>query len=86
MQQKLINSIEDKIFNLSVRMLGNFDDAEDATQDILIKIFTKFNLLNDQDKFIPWAMQIARNHLINRKKEDARFKYLSFEIMEQDCN
>ena len=30
----LIADVQDMIFNLSLRMLGTFADAEDATQDI----------------------------------------------------
>lgn len=36
----LIADVQDMIFNLSLRMLGTFADAEDATQDILLKIIT----------------------------------------------
>jgi DNA-directed RNA polymerase specialized sigma24 family protein len=36
----LIISVQDIVFNLSLRMLGTFADAEDATQDILLKMIT----------------------------------------------
>ena len=33
--ETLIAGVQDIIFNMSLRMLGTFADAEDATQDIL---------------------------------------------------
>ena len=36
--EKLIKSIDDLVYNLSLRFLWNKADAEDATQEILIKI------------------------------------------------
>ena len=38
--EAVILSVQDLVFNLSLRMLGTFPDAEDATQDILLKIIT----------------------------------------------
>ena len=38
--ETLIAGVQDLVFNLSLRMLGTFADAEDATQDILLKVIT----------------------------------------------
>ena len=36
--ETLVAGVQDMVFNLSLRMLGTFADAEDATQDILLKM------------------------------------------------
>lgn len=38
--ETLAADMQNMIFNLSLRMLGTFQDAEDATQDILLKMIT----------------------------------------------
>ncbi len=38
--ETLVMGVQDIVFNLSLRMLGTFADAEDATQDILLKMIT----------------------------------------------
>jgi RNA polymerase sigma factor (sigma-70 family) len=81
----IITQIKDPVFNLSVKFLSDFAEAQDATQDILIKILKNYSSLKDKDKFFPWSMKIATNHLIDIKKENDKFKYLSFDIMEKDC-
>lgn len=81
----LVNKIKNQIFNLSLKFLNDFDSAEDATQDILIKIIKKYPTLIDRNKAFPWALKIATNHLINLKVRNNRFEFISFDIMEQDC-
>lgn len=39
--QALLLSVQDLVFRLSLRMLGAYPDAEDATQDILLKVMTR---------------------------------------------
>lgn len=38
--EELLSNVQDLIFNVSLRMLGTFPDAEEATQEILLKIAT----------------------------------------------
>ena len=38
--ETLATNVQDLVFNLSLRMLGTFADAEDAAQDILLKMIT----------------------------------------------
>ena len=38
--ETVLASVQDLVFNLSLRMLGTFHDAEDASQDILLKVMT----------------------------------------------
>ncbi len=83
---RLLEEIKNQIFNLSIRMLSNVQLAEDATQDILLKIINQIDALKDENKFKPWALTIAKNYLLNVIKEDSRFKRISFEVMEKDCN
>ena len=38
--ETVILQVQDLVFSLSLRMLGTFPDAEDASQDILLKVIT----------------------------------------------
>lgn len=66
--ETLILSIQDLVFNLSLRMLGTFPDAEDASQDILLKIVTHLSSFRRESSFTTWVFRIAANHLKNYKK------------------
>jgi RNA polymerase sigma factor (sigma-70 family) len=56
------------IFNLALRMLRLHVDAEDATQDILIRAMKALPGFRGQSKFTTWLYRIAANHLINVNK------------------
>jgi len=56
------------IFNLAFRMVMVREDAEDVTQEILIKMITKLASYNpDKSAFRTWLYRIVTNHVINMK-------------------
>jgi RNA polymerase sigma factor (sigma-70 family) len=82
--ETVILSVQDLVFNLSLRMLGTYPDAEDATQDILLKIITHLSSFKGESAFGTWVFSIASNYLKNYKKHMfARFP-LTFEFYGDD--
>jgi RNA polymerase sigma factor (sigma-70 family) len=59
------------IFNLAIRMLLHRPDAEDATQEVLIKAFKALPTFRGESKFRTWLYRIAVNHILNVKKASA---------------
>jgi RNA polymerase sigma factor (sigma-70 family) len=66
--ESLIRDIQPGIFNLSMRFLSIREDAEDATQEILVKVITNIGRFEGKSKFSTWTYRIAVNHLLNIKK------------------
>lgn len=66
--EKLINSIQPLVFNLALRFLWNRMDAEDASQEVLIKIITNLSKYDGRSKFSTWTYRVTVNHLLNLKK------------------
>lgn len=66
--EKLVKDIQGNIFNLSIRFLWSKEDAEDATQEILIKVITSLVKFQGKSKLNTWVYRIAVNHLLNLKK------------------
>lgn len=83
---KLVSNIQKELYNLSVRMLWHPEDAEDATQEIIIKIITKLSTFEGKSSFRTWAWRIAINHLLNTRKQRAEKESMSFEEMAQDLD
>ena len=54
-------------------------DAEDATQEILIKIITNLNGFRFQGPFRAWVYRIAANYLSGTRKRRAERRGLDFE-------
>ncbi|MCQ2515116.1 MAG: sigma-70 family RNA polymerase sigma factor [Ruminococcus sp.] len=61
-----------KLYSYCYKWFKNTEDAQDATQEILIKCYKKLNLLNDDSKFENWLFMIARNEcneIIRKRKK-----------------
>lgn len=82
--ETVVLSIQDLVFNLSLRMLGTFPDAEDASQDILLKVITHLSSFKQDSSFSTWVFSIAVNHLKNYKKHMFAKYPLSFEFYGDD--
>lgn len=68
------------IYNIALKMVWDPVDAEDVTQETLIKIITKLSTFRGDSSFRTWAYRIAANHVINMKKRKKEFEYTSFRI------
>jgi RNA polymerase sigma factor (sigma-70 family) len=78
----LVLSLQQPIFNFAMRMLANRPDAEDATQEILIKVVTHLGEVREEQAAGAWAFQIACRHLVHIRKrgrvEAQRFTFRAF--------
>lgn len=82
--EALLGSVQDMVFNLSLRMLGMIPDAEDATQEILIKVMTRLSSFRQESSLSTWVFRIAVNHLKNYQKGMFSQRPLSFELYGED--
>lgn len=82
----LLTSVQDGIFNLSLRMLGLVPDAEDATQEILIRIMTSLSGFRGDSAFSTWVYRIAVNYLKTCRKSIFAQRPLSFEAYGEDIS
>jgi RNA polymerase sigma factor (sigma-70 family) len=80
---ELIQRIQDPIYRLALRILFLPADAEDATQEILIKIITHLSAFRGESRFSTWYFRIAANHLLNTHKRRAEKWGYSFDMCEQ---
>ena len=59
------------IYNVALRMVYLPQDADDATQEILIKVITKLSSFEGRSRLRTWLYRIAINHLLNLKRTRA---------------
>ncbi len=80
--ESLLSRHQPWVFNIALRMLYRHADAEDATQDILIKVLKALPGFRGESRFRTWLYRIAVNHVLNVKKEKwaASDPICSFEI------
>ncbi len=81
----LVESVENLIYNLALKMLWHPQDAEDASQEVLIRLVTNLNRYKGESRFSTWVYRLASNHLLNvlkKKKREMTFSRLTTELEE----
>jgi RNA polymerase sigma factor (sigma-70 family) len=78
---RLLMAVQPGIYNLAVRVLGQRDDAADATQEILLKVVTHLASFRGEAAFTSWVWRIARNHLMTARTRSAEAPEVSLEAM-----
>src|SRR5436309_6799973 len=66
--EALVRRHQPWIYNIAVRMLYHPQDAEDATQEILIKALTGLGSFEGRSSFRTWLYRIVVNHVLNTKR------------------
>jgi RNA polymerase sigma factor (sigma-70 family) len=80
---ELLRGTKDLVYNLAIRMLGSPADAEDATQEILLRIATHLESFRGESAFRTWAYRVASNHLLNTKKRGSELRAESFDALDE---
>lgn len=81
--ERLIVEIKDLVYNLALRMLLYPMDAQDATQEILVKIVTHLSTFKGDSRFQTWVYRVATNYLLTEKAKKSMEFALSFEAYGQ---
>lgn len=64
----LIAPFKDKVFRLAKRLLVSNEEAQDATQDILVKLWDKKNGLENYVSVEAFAMTMTKNYCLDQLK------------------
>ena len=75
----LVEKHQPFIYNLAWKLTGNIVDAEDLTQETLVKIITNLSTFKQQSSFTTWAYRIAKNQFLNDKNKPSNLLSSSFE-------
>jgi RNA polymerase sigma factor (sigma-70 family) len=77
--EALVRAAQRPVYNVALRMLRHPADAEDATQEILIKLVTHLSQFRAESAFSTWMYRIASNHLLNLRTRDRAAGSTSFD-------
>jgi RNA polymerase sigma factor (sigma-70 family) len=75
----LIMAIQPGIYKLAVHVLGNRDDAADASQEILLKVITHISGFRAESAFSTWVWRVAYNHLMTARTRKAESPEVSLD-------
>ncbi len=82
--EELLTQVHELAFNLALRMLGMQHDAEDAAQEITLRVMTRLKDWRGESAFSTWVFRIACNFLLDYRKGMFAERPLSFEFYGAD--
>src|SRR5262249_7234857 len=68
----------------ALRFLWHPEDAEDATQEILVRIVTRLGTFRGESAFRTWVFRVACNALLNLRRSRVEERSLSFDEFRAD--
>jgi len=69
--ERLVQRHQAWIYNIAVRMVFQPQDAEEVTQEVLVKVITRLASFRGESRFRTWLYRIVTNHVLNMRRRDA---------------
>lgn len=66
--ERVVAAIQQDVHRLALRFLWQPEDAEDATQEILIRIVTRLDTFRGDSTFRTWVFRVATNWLLTMRR------------------
>lgn len=66
--EQLVARYERVLFRVALRMLGNTEDARDATQTAFVKAFEQLRRYDPAFRFFSWIYRILSNECLNQRR------------------
>jgi len=82
--ERLVSALQSDVYGLALRMLWNREDAEDATQEILVRVVTRLAQFDFRSKLKTWVFRIAVNFILDVKKSPVEHMHLNFQRFADD--
>ena len=67
------------VYNVALRFVLSPQDAQDLTQEVMIKVITKLGQFNEKASFRTWLYKIVFNHFLNSQKRQLEKMTVSFD-------
>ena len=67
--EEVIRLLQHPLYRLALRMVWRPADAEDATQEILIRAVTRLGSWRGEARLLTWAYRIGVNYLLNLRRQ-----------------
>ena len=77
--EELVNRYKRPVFSIVYRMIGQYEEAEDITQEVFINVYEKLYQFDSNKKFGPWIYRIATNASISALRKKKKVITLDFD-------
>jgi RNA polymerase sigma-70 factor (ECF subfamily) len=67
--ESFVDAYRTKLFNYSFLMCGQREDAEEVSQETLLKVFESFDQLREPARLKGWVFRIAKNFCLMKRRK-----------------
>ncbi|HAI20494.1 MAG TPA: RNA polymerase subunit sigma [Clostridiales bacterium UBA8153] len=82
--EALLRTYQKPIYNYAYRMTGNQQDAQDLTQETLVRVYTSISGFQGKARFSSWVYRIASNLCVDRLRRRRRTLSLDATLGEEE--
>jgi len=80
----VVRALQNDVHALALRMLWHPEDAEDAAQEILVRVVTRLGQFDFKSRLKTWVYRVATNYLLDVKKSCVERQKVSFVSFAED--
>lgn len=84
--EQLVGRYRNELLAYLLRQLHSREMAEDALQQVFIKVFRKCDQFHEGRRVRPWIYRIARNQSIDSRRREQRHRHSRLDEPEVTCN
>jgi RNA polymerase sigma-70 factor (ECF subfamily) len=77
--EELINRYKISVFTIVYRMTGQYQEAEDISQEVFLTVYQKLSQFDSQKRFAPWIHRIAVNTCISALRKKNRITLINYD-------
>lgn len=77
--EELVNRYKGSVFAIVYRIVGQYQEAEDISQEVFITVYQKLYQFDTNKKFAPWIHKIAVNTSISHLRKNRKYTTFSFD-------
>jgi RNA polymerase sigma factor (sigma-70 family) len=82
--ESVVRAVQQDVYGVALRFLWHPQDAEDATQEILVRVITGLGGFRGDSAFRTWVYRIACNRLLTLGQQRMEQRAMSFEELGED--
>ncbi len=79
--RQVYEQYSDMVYNVCLRMIGNQEDAEDATQEVFLKVHRSVADFRGEAQLSSWIYRIAVNTCLNRERRKKWARWVSLDFL-----
>lgn len=77
--EEIVNRYKKSVFAVVYRMIGQYQEAEDITQEIFLNVYEKIYQFDKSKKLSPWVHRIAVNTSISALRKKKKIININFD-------